>query len=301
MHRRHQRRLHMGDQADAAGPELAVGPPAPGICLRNSSLKAPWTVETLTPTFSKTRPRMTDMTPPPPCLPSSVGPLPGRALEAPGGPIAERAGQLVLQRSKAAQIRSRSSLEPGDGLAALGVGRLDLAHRSEIPSSAAALRPITMARRQRDIERAQSRPHRDRQACIGGLMDRRGTPRALAAEQERCRRPRRRNRYRPSRPWWSGAAGGRRRLAARSRKGVPGCDGADLGARRDSPCRPGAGGCRPKTKPQGSMISTGNAEAGGEPQHRAAVLRDIGLEQGEARGVRARRKFRCGRWPVWQT
>ncbi len=39
---------------------------APGICLRNSSENAPKTVETLTPTFSNTRPRITDVTPPPP-------------------------------------------------------------------------------------------------------------------------------------------------------------------------------------------------------------------------------------------
>ena len=38
---------------------------APGICLRNSGLNSPNTVETLTPTFSNTRPRMTDMVPPP--------------------------------------------------------------------------------------------------------------------------------------------------------------------------------------------------------------------------------------------
>ena len=39
---------------------------APDICLRNSGLNSPQTVETFTPTFSKTRPRITLITPPPP-------------------------------------------------------------------------------------------------------------------------------------------------------------------------------------------------------------------------------------------
>ena len=44
---------------------------APGICLRNSGLNSPYTVETLTPTFSNTRPRMIDITPPPRSSPFS--------------------------------------------------------------------------------------------------------------------------------------------------------------------------------------------------------------------------------------
>ncbi len=43
---------------------------APGICLRNSSLNVPQTSETLTPTFSKTLPRMVDISPPPPLSPT---------------------------------------------------------------------------------------------------------------------------------------------------------------------------------------------------------------------------------------
>ena len=39
---------------------------APGIDLANSGWNSPWTVETLTPTFSKTRPFIIAMTPPPP-------------------------------------------------------------------------------------------------------------------------------------------------------------------------------------------------------------------------------------------
>ena len=37
-------------------------------------------------------------------------------------------------------------------------------------------------------------------------------------------------------------------------------------------------------KPQGSMMSSGDAEAGGEPEEGAEILRNIGLEQGEAHG-----------------
>ena len=39
---------------------------APATFSRNVSESVPCTVETLTPTFSNTRPRMMDMTPPPP-------------------------------------------------------------------------------------------------------------------------------------------------------------------------------------------------------------------------------------------
>ncbi len=46
---------------------------APGICPRNSGEKAPQTVETLTPTFSNTVPRSSEIAPPPPSEPSSVG------------------------------------------------------------------------------------------------------------------------------------------------------------------------------------------------------------------------------------
>src|ERR1043165_9184147 len=40
--------------------------PAPGISLRNSGANSPNTVETLTPTFSKTRPCISAIVPPPP-------------------------------------------------------------------------------------------------------------------------------------------------------------------------------------------------------------------------------------------
>ena len=56
---------------------------APGICLRNSGENSPNTVEVWTPTFSKTRPFIIDMTPPPP-LPRSR--CQGVLHETPGRP-----------------------------------------------------------------------------------------------------------------------------------------------------------------------------------------------------------------------
>ena len=77
---------------------------APGISLRNSAENSPDTVETLTPTFSNTRPRITAIVPPPP---------PGRShvvrTKRPGG-SASASGPAYSSSiaSKAAQMRSRS-------------------------------------------------------------------------------------------------------------------------------------------------------------------------------------------------
>ena len=87
---------------------LAQNPPspsAPGICLRNSGLNSPHTVETFTPTFSNTRPRMTEITPPPP---------PGRSQawrsKRPGARSAcAAARQSSSIASNAAHRRSRNS------------------------------------------------------------------------------------------------------------------------------------------------------------------------------------------------
>ena len=89
----------MGDQRDAGGPEARVDR-RPGIWPRNSGANSPCTVETCTPTFSNTRPRIIDMMPPPPGSPLWSLPLPGLALESPrrglrGG---QEAGTLVLER-----------------------------------------------------------------------------------------------------------------------------------------------------------------------------------------------------------
>ena len=82
--RRHLRALHMCHQADAAGPEPRVLGRTE-ICARKSGLNSPQTVDTLTPTFSNTRPFITLMTPPPPSWPSSVGRCQGVRTNRPGG------------------------------------------------------------------------------------------------------------------------------------------------------------------------------------------------------------------------
>ncbi len=78
---------------------------APGISLRNSGENSPDTVEMLTPTFSKTCPRMTEIVPPPP---------PGRChslrSKRPGGrPSGHAPANSASIASNSAQIRSRSS------------------------------------------------------------------------------------------------------------------------------------------------------------------------------------------------
>ncbi len=59
---------------------------APGIWARNSGANSPQTVETLTPTFSKTRPRIIAIVPPPP--PSRTH---GLRSKRPAGPASGRA------------------------------------------------------------------------------------------------------------------------------------------------------------------------------------------------------------------
>ena len=75
--------LHMGDQADAGGPEARILA-APFTCLAKSGEKAPCTVETCTPTFSNSRPRIMPITPPPWSSPGAAGRLPGVADKAAG-------------------------------------------------------------------------------------------------------------------------------------------------------------------------------------------------------------------------
>ena len=66
---------------------------APGICLRNSGENSPCTVEVCTPTFSKTRPCIIDISA---AAALALVALPRRLFEAPGHPGGMRAGQIVL-------------------------------------------------------------------------------------------------------------------------------------------------------------------------------------------------------------
>ena len=75
---------------------------APGMSLRNSGENSPWTVEMWTPTFSKTRPFICAMTPPPPVAPLWSVRCQGVLTKRPGAPVAKPGArrQLVLDRSR---------------------------------------------------------------------------------------------------------------------------------------------------------------------------------------------------------
>ena len=83
-------------------------------CARGS--RRPWTVETLTPTFSNTRPRITAMTPPPPS-PSAPRRVALRSKRPGGRSACGPASSLSSSASKAAQMRSRSVSNHADARA----------------------------------------------------------------------------------------------------------------------------------------------------------------------------------------
>ena len=95
---------------------------APGICLRNSGENSPCTVEVWTPTFSKTRPCIIDMMPPPP-LPSSR--CHGVRSKRPGAQTGQRPLHLVLELLEGGADAVAQFLEPGAGarLLVFDVGR----------------------------------------------------------------------------------------------------------------------------------------------------------------------------------
>ena len=82
----------------------------PGICLANSGEKLPCTVEMWTPIFSKTRPCMTDISPPPPS---------GRdhrsRHEAARLAVGARTGDGVLDRFEGGAELVAQGAEPGAG------------------------------------------------------------------------------------------------------------------------------------------------------------------------------------------
>ena len=159
---------------------------APGICLRNSSEKAPCTVEMLTPTFSNTRPRMTDMTPPPPGLPSSVGRRHSVRSKRPAGRSARVPVRVVLQRFEGGADPVAQFTEPGGGLACAG--------RRSAGSCSSNRKSFQLPQRfadhhgagHRDIERPHAPPA---SGCVsrsvGSLMHRRRHAAAFAAQQQR--------------------------------------------------------------------------------------------------------------------
>ena len=93
------------------------GTPRAAIAFCAASPRVPWTVETLTPTFSNTRPpRITLISPPPASEPSSEARLVSVTSNRPGGPRREGAGRLaVLQRLEGGDDLVAQLAEPGAG------------------------------------------------------------------------------------------------------------------------------------------------------------------------------------------
>ena len=115
---------------------------APGIWPRNSGLNSPQTVETFTPTFSNTRPRMIADH-----AAAAAGPVPGLPLEPARRQVGVRgAGIVVLDRLEGGADPVAQLLEPGAGRLAARCGRRR-SRRDLVDSrpSAAAPRPATIA------------------------------------------------------------------------------------------------------------------------------------------------------------
>src|SRR4051794_13098012 len=165
---------------------------APGICLRNSGLNSPKTVETLTPTFSKTRPCISAMVPPPRSSPAG----PGSRRHALRTNLPASSSRWVPERSssicsKAAQMRSRS---------ASNHTRAASLRWAIVASSGRAVGVLVGERiesrglteglahyhggRQGDIERAHGLLQRDAQLQVGRVVHLGRHPRTFAAEQQ---------------------------------------------------------------------------------------------------------------------
>src|ERR1700730_1512610 len=156
---------------------------APGMSLRNSAENSPSTVEMLTPTFSKTRPRMIEIVPPPP---------PGRCQlersKRPAGPSVGRSpANSSSIASNAEQIRSRSSANQVSA-AAQRIGSGGKAATSVIVREQLGLAQRLGERDgagKGDVERSGRRAQGDDHAGSRTLMDVLGHARTLAAEQDR--------------------------------------------------------------------------------------------------------------------
>ena len=150
---------------------------APGISLRNSGENSPDTVEMLTPTFSKTRPRMTEIVPPPP-----PGRCQSRALEAARRPALGGARRRTRPRSPRTRRRCRSR-NAANHASARGARARDRAERTahlrswlgEQPGLAQCLGERDRAR-QRDVERSRAAAQRDDDPRRCGSMHVSGTP-----------------------------------------------------------------------------------------------------------------------------
>ena len=107
VHGRHVRVLRMRDQRDAGRPEARDRPRRRESARGTPARTRRCTVETCTPTFSKTRPCMIDMTPPPPGAPVWSVRCQGVRTKRPGRAIRERGARW--QRHAPALRRPRRS------------------------------------------------------------------------------------------------------------------------------------------------------------------------------------------------
>src|SRR5262245_52801473 len=255
---------------------------APGICLRNSSENAPCTVEMFTPTFSNTRPRITDITPPPPSAPSSVGRRHSVRSKRPGGLSLNVPSSSFSSRSNSAQMRSLNSANHSAALAfssSVGTGIGD--KRSE---SVGLTQGLTQHHRGADcnVERAQARLHGNDEAGIGCFMHLGRRPTRFAAEHQGvggcigkvdiCRVTLGRQQDEATRALAAGAPDPAR---------VPGrvageVDGVEIVH---------AGAAQPpivEGKAAGLDDIDGHTHAGAQPQYCAGILGDVGFEECES-------------------
>src|SRR5258708_6623443 len=147
---------------------------APGIWSRNSGANSPCTVEQWTPTFSKTRPFMTDITPPPPAAPEWSVLFQGVRRKRPGfwSPMGAVVGSASSSASKAEQISLRKcSNQPracdlrASSVAGSGRGDVILSLYLRLAGLPQCFADHHRAGH-RDIERAQAGAHRDREPRV---------------------------------------------------------------------------------------------------------------------------------------
>src|SRR5262245_37299934 len=254
---------------------------APGIWWRNSGLNSPNTVETFTPTFSNTRPRMMAMTPPPRSSPP--GPTSrrhGLRSKRPGGSLrfapacssssrsnsAHRRSRSASNQRRAASLRLVSAASSGNGVGVL------VGERIEACSLAQRLAQYHRGG-QRDVERARSRLERNTQAEISRRMHLIGHTSAFASDQQRvlgmegdvwkASLPRGREQHKP--PW-----------PARALKSCPRSVSLDSG--EIVVVHGGAADALVvDLKAAGFDQVHGHAEAGAEANEGAEILGDVGL------------------------
>ena len=181
----------MGDERDAARPEARILE-APGMSLRNSGENSPDTVEMLTPTFSNTRPRMTEIVAAAAarraasrCARSGPARRSGEAAPANSSSIASNAAQS-WSRSAANQASARATRSGsggnGGGSSLIVAGTI----RFGASASASAIAPASAT-----LSDRAAPAQRNDDACRGGAVHGLGHAGAFAARAGSYRPPQR--------------------------------------------------------------------------------------------------------------